>query len=80
MRGIDGNILQCPLEHLFILVHVGVHEYNTTYSVDVECRALYRVQIHYASVHNAKFISITYDWYDCTSTLLYSVVQVYNNS
>ena len=49
MGGVDGNNLQCALIH-FIIIHV--HEYNTTvhttYSVDVECRALYRVRIHYA--------------------------------
>ena len=48
MGGIDGNNLQCALDTFHYTVHVGVHEYNTAYSVDVECRALYRVRIHYA--------------------------------
>ena len=47
MGGIDGNNLQFALDTFHYTCRV--HEYSTyTYSVDVECRALYRVRIHYA--------------------------------
>ena len=60
----------CSVHWIHFIMHVGVHDYNTTYSVDVECVEHYtEYGFTTQCTHNEKFISITYDWYDCTSTL-----------
>ena len=91
MGGIDGNNLQCALDtfhYMHTCTDVPVHEYHTTRtykdSQSVECRALYKVRIHYTQrkiyKHHVRLVRL-YEYktvlYECTTTHNLFLVQLY---
>ena len=60
MGRIDGNNLQCALE--------SFHYTCTSTRIQYYIQCVEHYTEYVFTTHNAKFISITYDWYGWTST------------